>query len=266
MLKKIKLNELFKDVTSQALAIFDINIKDSDNNTLYEITGENFIRLMLTEYSEFYFVYNGNAPVWDSLAQPMSDFINTWNFFLLDNALNFQKILEAYNTTYKPLDNYNMTETHTVNSTWNENNTERGKESVETDIHTDTTDTINIDNNNPLTSTDYDTTYDDYTTERKTGKTVSNGTQTTRTKTADDVNGTSQNRTKTEKTFDNRGYNKNGTDSNTENTSRSGNIGVTTSQQMLKSEIDLRNFQITRYIIDLFVKQNLILCGGDYDS
>ena len=43
-----------------------------------------------------------------------------------------------------------------------------------------------------------------------------------------------------------------------------GNIGVTTSQQMLQSEIDLRKQHLIRQYIDRFCKDYMFYVGGDY--
>ena len=45
--------------------------------------------------------------------------------------------------------------------------------------------------------------------------------------------------------------------------SRSGNIGVTTSQQMIESEIELRKKSIADWLIEFFVKKYMYTVGDD---
>lgn len=41
---------------------------------------------------------------------------------------------------------------------------------------------------------------------------------------------------------------------------KSGNLGVTTSQQMLQSELELRQWLLNKWLVDLFARENLFYC------
>ena len=127
--------------------------------------------------------------------------------------LKWNKLYGAINTNYKPLDNYNMEEKETPDIT--------KTKTVNSNIETKTTDDI-IDN---------DTYGFNSSSPVPSGKQTRNGTVT--------VSGDSDDNIETN------------TESGTRTLNRSGNIGVTTSQQMLQSEIDLRNnFNFTNQLMD----------------
>ena len=126
----------------------------------------------------------------------------------------WNKIYSALNESYNPLENYNMSETRTPNLT--ETRTPNLTHS-ETASNTSSTDVengvygFNSTNSNPSTD--------------------STGSQTD-----------SLNRTNTDTGTETK------TNTGTESLSRSGNIGVTTSQQMLESELELRKYDFYQMI------------------
>lgn len=267
MLKKTKLQTIINHLTTEQLDLFKIKILDTEGETLLDESGVSVVKTLFAEYGEWYLVYNYPFPAWDGVQTVQQIFFDSWELFLADNLDNFRRICLAYNTDYSPLENYSMREDHTKEAAWSKDHTDTGSENIETDIHSDTTDTTTIDNQNPLTTTDYATTYDDTTTDRKTGSSVSQGSTSVRRSTADDDNGVAKNRTKTTRSYDEHGYSESGTDDITsETTTRSGNIGVQMSQTMLQAELDVRKFQILKYIIDMYAKNVLILSGGDDDD
>lgn len=267
MLKKVKMSTLINQLTTEQIELFEINVLNDDNTTLFNESGIAVIRTLLAEYGDWFLVYNYPFPAWEGIHTVQQLFFDSWSYFLADNLDNFRRICIAYNTDYKPLENYSMTENHTRESEWSKEHADTGAENIETDIHSDTTDTTTIDTDNPLTTTDYSTTYDDTNTDRKTGSSVSQGSTSVRRATAADVDGVAKNRTKTTRSYDEFGYSESGTDDITsENTTRSGNIGVQMSQTMLQAEIDVRKFQLLKYIIDMYAKNVLILSGGDDDD
>lgn len=128
-------------------------------------------------------------------------------------ALKWNKLYDAITTDYKPLDNYNMEEKETPDIT--------KTKTVNSNIETKTTDDI-VDN---------DTYGFNSSSPVPSGKQTRNGTVT--------VSGDADDNVETD------------TESGTRTLERSGNIGVTTSQQMLQSEIDLRNnYNFTNQLMD----------------
>lgn len=265
MLKKTTVNNLIKTMTAEMYDAFNLNITGENEETLFSVDGENVLKTLSGLYGTWCFVYESDNIFPGDVAHPLSDFLAAWNLFCYDNLPNLTNILKAYTEEYKPLENYRMEEEHTAASTWGKTHTDTGAETTETEIHTNNTTTTEIDDDNPVTDTQYSTTYDDTVNNRKTGESVSTGTTSTHNITAPDVDGVAQNRTKVSKSFDGHGYTESGTDSTTlDKTTRSGNIGVTTSQQMLQSELDVRRFTPLRFFIDKFAHDTLILStGGD---
>ena len=133
----------------------------------------------------------------------------------------WNKIYEALNVEYKPLENYSMEETRTPNLTDEVKNTGDDKTS------------LNLDN----TTTSYVVGYNT-SNEKESGKTTSNGNATNNFSKVD------YNSTHTSK------------HTGTEHITRTGNIGVTTSQQMLKSEFEVRQYDFYQSVyndIDEFI-------------
>lgn len=133
-------------------------------------------------------------------------------------ALKWYKIGEALTTNYKPLDNYDMEEIRTPNL--REELTR--KQNTDTNVHQETESAIygfNSTNPNPTASGNGDT--------HTTGLKANNQTEDIKSNTG------------------------------TERLTRHGNIGVTTSQQMLESEIKLRQFN---FLEEIFKDIDSILC------
>lgn len=174
-------------------------------------------------------------------------------------ALRWNKIYDAINTDYSPLENYDMEQTETPDITrtkaTNTNlTTTTGKDTdlteekkVKSDITTSTTNDI-VDNdvygfnsstpvpNNKSTRNGSVTVSGDDTKNVETIHTTGDGTKNVETVT---VTGDEDDNVETE------------TESGTRGLTRHGNIGVTTSQQMLQSEIDLRNnFNFMNQLMD----------------
>ena len=127
--------------------------------------------------------------------------------------LKWNKLYDAITTDYKPLDNYNMEEKETPDIT--------KTKTVNSNIVTTTTDDISETDVYGFNSSDA----------VPNGKQTRNGTVT--------VSGDEDDNVETD------------TESGTRTLNRSGNIGVTTSQQMLQSEIDLRNnYNFTNQLMD----------------
>lgn len=136
-------------------------------------------------------------------------------------GVKWDKLFTALNTEYNPLENYSMDETRTPNLTDETKNTGDDKTSA------------NLDN----TTTSYVVGYNTAN-EKESGKTTSNGNATNNYSKVD------YNSTHTSK------------HTGTEHITRTGNIGVTTSQQMLQSEFEVRQYDFYQGIyndIDEFI-------------
>ena len=132
----------------------------------------------------------------------LNKFANKWN-----------RLYDAINIDYSPLENYDMTQTETPNVT--------KEKTVATNVTTETKDDVTETAINGFNSTN----------PVPQGKTTRNGSST--------VSGDANDNVETE------------TETGTRGLTRHGNIGVTTSQQMLQSEIDIRrNFNFFNEIMD----------------
>lgn len=226
-------------------------VTNSENETLIASN-------MVVELLRFYSRYTTTRPV-----------VGSWTMFVALNRDNLDKMVKAINAVYNPIDNYNMQEesldttdngdtiqTRTVDS---EHNTTTATESINRKSTTGAT------ANTPKTKT-YTTTDDDATEGRLSGYTETTGstetTDTTITPTTstftDDLHTTfTTSHTKT--TVDDIQA-----DLIHKNTlTKSGNIGVTTSQQMIESEINLRLKNIFDMWLSQYIDKYFFYVGGD---
>lgn len=128
-------------------------------------------------------------------------------------GFTWNKIIDAWEKNYEPLENYDMEQTETPDIT--------KTKAVDTNVTTTTTDDITANDIYGFNSSSA----------KPQTKSTRNGSVTT--------SGTSDDNIETE------------TETGTRGLTRHGNIGVTTSQQMLQSEIDLRsNFNIMNQIMN----------------
>lgn len=264
MLKKTKLKEILDDYDVEDLALYTVTIyKTGTDEVLWSTQGETLIRELFRKYSQWFFVWDDDRPSWDTVAQPVTSFENAWALYKYNNGHNWDRIINTLFEDYNPLENYDRTEDHTKSSEWSKEHGDRGKIIGDSNVHSDTTTT----QTNNLTDTNYATTYDNQTVDRKTGMSSNAGTVTSRVATADDAGGVAANRTHSETAYDNHGYNESGTDNITaEHTNVHGNVGVTSSQEMLQKELDVRKFNMLEYIIDRFAHDYLVTFGGDQDD
>ena len=204
----------------------------------------------------------------------MQDAISIWS---RKNYRTFDKWVKALNIEYDPLYNYDRTEEYTdthsgsFNNSRNESGTNgntRTDNLSQSDDHTRTdnlTMTNNLSDTNDVTLTHSEKAYNDSnyvgTTqdvtdqdESHTGTVTNTGTQrtagtTTNTGTVTDSGNFSSN------------AGANGTDNYTDihNARLFGNIGVTTSQQMLQSELDIAHWNLYEHIADLFCQEFCVM-------
>ena len=210
------------------------NIEDYEHNII--ISTEVFTNYLKTNYNFYYLKVPLDTAFFDFTNSTYDDFMSMWY---------------AWITDYKPLENYNRDETiQRIKNIGNEKTTNGGDVTTESN-------TENDDNNKPATK-HYTTTYDSTSENRlesydvSTGKTNSETTTTQNTTSETEYKNITVGETTAHEieTTTNRTY---------------GNIGVTTSQQMLQSEIDLRMKHLIELYFEQFCKKYLFYVGGDTD-
>ena len=167
-----------------------------------------------------------NFPVFtdDSTIQNL---ISLWQTYIKEWQHSIDKMYEALYSDYNPLHNYDMLENESI-----------GRK-IDKTVTTPTGTT---------TQTNKSTTFDDtaYRDVEEITNSVNMSTEVTpnNTQTIDNIEGN----------FNNAEIRK---------LSRSGNIGVTTSQQMIESEIELRKKSIADWLIEFFVRKYMYTVGDD---
>ena len=161
--------------------------------------------------------------------------------FFLKNYDNFEKMAEALLADYNPIENYDRYEDTSENRDINKSGGNQSTASGEGSSSSGGTNTVGGYNTehqiSAMNSNDYQKRNKDITSART--DTYSN-------------ESTSSDSSSTSGSFDE------STDDDFERTSHiHGNIGVTTSQQMIQSEIELRKFNIYDYIADLYASEFL---------
>lgn len=171
------------------------------------------------------------------------------------NKKKYDKLLSVYTATYNPIQNYDMTETSTDIRT----------PDLESSSESSTSSNVMMKNNQSRTSTDTPNNYTETSVhsvnpydnsglriESENANSIS-GSRTTTESFAGNADESSTTGTATSTTTTS------GTDTNTHTLSRSGNIGVTTSQQMLESEIQLADKMNIFRIIERDIAAKLFL-------
>lgn len=162
----------------------------------------------------------------------------SWTLYKTLRTDDYIKMAIAVNSTYNPIENYNSIEQNVIlkNDGIYQEQIAHGKT---------TTDTANNVTNENSVTTFENTTYRPNSKNVQSGNTTSAETGTTTT--------TKQHTTQSSITMDNTTYFADETEGTINK--KSGNIGVTTTQQMIESEIELRMKNITEMFIDEYVRQ-----------
>lgn len=235
--------------------VFHITV--TGDRTYYDFTYDDVINRLMTDYGDWSFVYNDLQTRY-TVTDPLIAFLRQWIDYKNDNMDNWLRIAKAYNSEYNPIHNYDRTEEHTAKSNWADHTSNSGSDSTNqtTPVESTSTHYYNPDNSEGIKITNKSTTFDN----ENLVDTVSN-TTTGYERTTNDLGemlttvtrGTEVDRT--------------GNNEITEDTTRTkGNIGITTTQQMIQAEIELRKLDMLTYIIDGFAKHKLILVQGDDDD
>ena len=241
-----------------------VDIKLTDLTTQLQLLFDaDKVRRLMYRYSERVYIYE------DDGRGDLPNFDEDFRLFLEQHVNSANHMYTALITDYKPLENYSMTEsgtdtaagTDTTTRTGTDTTTNGGTTTTEDTTATTTTNTGTVKDDNSGTATNAVAGYDssamsdrDKTTSTTTNTRTDNTTQTatnsgTITQTDDKTSTLSHNTTDAT-----------ATSSNTSHTlTRSGNIGVTTSQQMLTSEIEVRaKHNVINYLIEIFISQYTI--------
>ena len=178
------------------------------------------------------------------------DAVNIWS---RKNYWTFERWVNAINIQYNPLYNYDRTEeyTDTHSGTYNKNGS--GNSSGTTGTTNDLTETHNLASTNDVTNTHSEKAFNDTSlVSTQTDVVDQDGSDTgTITNTGTVTGNYSNTDANTEAGTD--GY------TNQHNARLYGNIGVTTSQQMLQSELDIARWNMYEHMADLFASEFCIM-------
>lgn len=268
VMKQYKVYELLTDyiptdpVQDDAFNITITNtVKDSDGNeqtvTLAHYSFDTIISELLEHYSEWQYTMFYIDSRYNSHSNPIANFTRKWLDYKSENIENWKRICVAYSLDYNPIHNYDRVEDGTNNNNGTVASSNNSTNTFEQLNDTTTTHDYNPNNADGICTEYYATTYDDTTNPKLASKNNMKG-----------VEQTTTNSGKTQTTYANT--------ANTEQSSNSdhhlevrGNIGVTTTQQMIESEMNLRKFNLLQYIIDGFADYALNYSpesDDEYDS
>lgn len=232
------------------------NFYESKNKDLFEkltfpegIDRDTVISNILLRGGEFEVIYSDPEFIY-----------NSCSVFTIKWKRTFEKWLNALNTEYDPLYNYDRheewTDTGTESKNGSTSDTESRSDSMNTSITrnrsvTDTTTNTGSETNENKKSAFDSSDYSPYTKDEISSTNSTTGSTTT----SDTDNGTDTNNGKTERS---------GSTSENRNTGGThtghlyGNIGVTTSQQMLQAELNIARWNLYEHIADLFLSEYVI--------
>ena len=178
------------------------------------------------------------------------DAVNIWS---RKNYWTFDKWVKAINIKYDPLYNYDRTEEWTDTHEGDYSKTGSGNSSGNTGTTNNLTETHNLHSTNDVTNTHSEKAFND-------SSLVNNQTDVVDQDGSD--TGTITNTGTVTGNYSNTDSNKESGDDSFENKHSGrmyGNIGVTTSQQMLQSELDIARWNMYEHIADLFASEFCIM-------
>ena len=284
--KYFKISEAFSNGITDAifndLNTHGINVSISEQTDTGEIvTTYNVINATGLEN---FIVDHWDWSFWgETAAEAYAAFLARWDMWKLSHNHDIQKACQAWYTNYNPLENYNRTETghkdivtgdditygtatttrneqgHTVRRLYGDDTADGSKLPASISINDDNITTQT--GTKPSTTTSA-TTYDDAT-ERETGKSESEGTTASRGLSVETYTPTEGGATDTvTEHTDNRDI-----DTDEDTTLHTyGNIGVTTTQQMLDQEEALRLFRpVATRLLEWFSAECLVLMPNEED-
>lgn len=253
IIKTFKVYELLKDYvpTDPTNDVFDILLTKTDTNddgqsetvTLAHYPFDLVIGEILRNYATFDYTMFYIDSRYNSHNQPVVNFVEEWSNYKRNMLENWTRIAIAYSLDYNPIHNYDRHETGHRDYT---NDSGIYTDSTSNyELLTDAETTYDYPEATKLTTTNYATTYDDTANPKISGKTETNGKYTVTNK-----GGNSQNKLNSLSTT--------GTEHDENYTNIiSGNIGITTSQEMITSEYNLRKLNLLQHIIRGFAEYAL---------
>lgn len=170
---------------------------------------------------------------------------NCFISYKLLNEANYLRVLNALDSEYNPIENYNRTETTSVTDLMGEQSHRLG----EFNVGVSAQHTVNVNgeqtttNENKLSKNPYDSSAFYETEKNNENMQISARTDSS---TTDPVTTTTSERLNKDLSY---------TDTHTTNSKISGNIGVTTTQQMLQQEIEMRKQSLIQAYYDNFINQ-----------
>lgn len=215
------INEQIADYDSSIKETFDIK----DGSVLI-VAADNVLDYMLFTYD----MYKTRAPLY-----------RLWSTYTILHSPDFIKAYRAWESNYAPLSNYDSTETYV-------HLTDDGSDTTTVNHGKINTVAAGTGDSTP-TSKNYVTTDESATPRLETQSTQSGST----TDTESGSTTTTTTHTAATVTIDSKIYTADRIESETR--TKKGNIGVTTSQQMLQSEIDLRLNPLVLQYIDMFMRE-----------
>lgn len=193
------------------------------------------------------------------------------DLFFLKNYDNFDKMAEALQADYDPIENYNRyedtAEDRATAGNFTESGTEggtssltgsSGSEATSSGSGTTTgsgTNNIGASNTEHQISAMDSSSYQPRDKDLNSARTDTNSNTSTSSEQATSTVSATESQSNTFSNTDSKTGSNTGTDNFTRDSHIHGNIGVTTSQQMIQSEIELRKFNIYNYIADLYAKE-----------
>ena len=210
--------------------IFDLMLLPED----MESDRDTIVGNILIECSELEILYPDPAVIKQAIALWSAAEIPVW-----------RRMNAAYTAEYDPLWNVDATITETGSST----DTKHGGEDKTSEINNSVINTIDNDSNSTVSSIDSSTAFNSGSLTQRDSNTST---------TTAGIDETSQQTTDGTQT-DTSSWNETNTGSDTRSIRRTGNIGVTSSQQLVMQEIEVAKINVMRYIIDSFKKRFCIL-------
>lgn len=267
VMKQYKVYELLADyipttpVEDDAFNITITNtVKDQNGEhtvTLAHYPFDSIISELLEHYAEFQYTMFYIDSRYNNHNNPVANFTSKWLDYKNENMENWRRICVAYSLDYNPIHNYDRIEDGTNNSIGTVGSSNNSTNTFEQLNDTTTTHDYNPNNVDGISTEYYSTTYDDTTNPKLTGKNNTKG-----------IERTTTNNGSTQTTYANTANTEQNSNVNHHVEVR-GNIGVTTTQQMIESEMKLRKFNLLEYIIEGFAEYALNYSPeseDDYDS
>lgn len=230
------------DTILKALTTAEVDLSLSD--TIGTMFQSQDVYIALYRYVTFTYVCR--------MEQSVNDWLDCWRHYNRMRLPDLRRIYDAMHTDYDPLSNYDMIE-HGADGR------KRGKETSKTTPHGTTTETSTTTGKETTTynrqgadSTSFQP-YDQSVSESKSSDNPR--TTTTNTTYANGTYSETEHTATNDQTATVDGVTVSGVDTNEHVMTRKGNIGVTTSQQMLQAEVSVRQYQMLADYIGTFIKE-----------